>query len=144
MVSKSTKNMITIMKATKAYRKKQKKKDKVPFEVGNLIFESKEDYELFEYIDDNISIVDKCIEDGLISPVSYFYSIIDIRVIQTFWGGEQELYELFPNAADLIFIADDEMYDRNVNEIGSRFFHKIHLMDEKVRRKNKIELKTLK
>ena len=136
--------MITIMKATKAYRKKQKKKDKVPFEVGNLIFESKEDYELFEYIDDNISIVDKCIEDGLISAGAYFNSIIDIRVRQTFWSGEQELYELFPNAADLIYIADDEMYDSNVNEIGSRFFHKIYLMDEKVRRKNKIEIKRIK
>ena len=134
------------MKATKAYRKKQKKKDKVPFEVGNLIFESKEDYELFEYIDDNIRIVDKCIEDGLISAVSYFNSIIDISVIQTFWGGEQELYELFPNAADLIFIADDEMFDSNVNEICSRFFHKIHLKDEKVKQKKikRIDLKSLK
>ena len=136
--------MLTIMKATRFLRKKQKKKDKVPFKVGNLTFESKEDYELFEYIDDNISIVDKCIEDGLISAGHYFSLIEDIRVIQTFWGGEQELYELFPNAADLIFIADDEMYDSNVNEIGSMFFHKIQLMDEKVSRKNKIEIKRIK
>ena len=136
--------MTTIMKATRFLRKKQKKKDKVPFKVGNLIFESREDYELYKYIDDNISIVDKCIEDDLISASHYFSLIEDIRVIQTFWSGEQELYELFPNAADLIFFVDDDMYDSNVNEIGSFFFHKIHLMDEKVKRKNKIEIKRIK
>ena len=50
-------------------------------------------------------------------------------------GGWQELYELFPNAAELIYIDDDddEMFDRNVNEIGSRFFNKIYLKDEKGR-----------
>lgn len=136
--------MKTIMQATTVFRKKQRKKDKVPFKVGNLIFESREEYDLFKYIDDNISIVDKCIEDGLISPVSYFYSIINISVRQTFWGGEQELYELFPNAADFIYIVEDEMYDRNDNEIGSRFFNKIHIKNENPRQKNKIDLKSLK
>ena len=126
-------NMKTIMQATTVFRKKQRKKDKIPFEVGNLIFDSKEEYDIFNYIDDNIRIVDECIEDGLISADAYFNLIIDINVKQTFWGGWQELYELFPNAAELIYIVDDEMFDRNDNEIGSRFFHKIHIKDEKGR-----------
>ena len=125
--------MKTIMQATTVFRKKQRKKDKVPFQVGNLIFESEEEYVIFKHIDDNISIVDECIEDGLISAYAYFNLIRDINVKQTFWGGWQELYELFPNVAELICIADDEMYDNNLNEIGSRFFHKIHVKDEKGR-----------
>ena len=133
MSNKVKENMKTIMQATTVFRKKQRKKDKVPFEVGNLIFESKEEYEIFKHIDDNIRIVDKCIEDGLILADAYFYSIININVKQTFWGGWQELYELFPNAAELIYIVDDEMFDRNDNEIGSRFFNKIYLKDEKGR-----------
>ena len=133
MSNKVKENMKTIMQATTVFRKKQRKKDKIPFEVGNLIFESKEEYEIFKHIDDNIRIVDKCIEDGLISADAYFYSIINISVRQTFWGGWQELYELFPNAADLIYIVDDEMFDRNDNKIGSRFFNKIYLKDEKGR-----------
>ena len=126
-------NMKTIMQATTVFRKKQRKKDKVPFEVGNLIFDSKEEYDIFNYIDDNIRIVDECIEDGLISAYAYFSLIRDINIKQTFWGGWEELYELFPNAAELIYIVDDEMYDRNDNEIGSRFFNKIHIKDEKGR-----------
>ena len=126
-------NMKTIMQVTKAFRKKQRKKDKVPFEVGNLIFESKEEYDKFKHLDDNISIVDECIEDGLISPHSYFNSISDINVKQTVWRGWEELFELFPNAAELVYIADGEMYDDNLNEIGSRFFHKINVKDEKGR-----------
>ena len=135
MSNKVKENMKTIMQATTVFRKKQRKKDKVPFEVGNLIFESKEEYDIFKHIDDNIRIVDKCIEDGLISADAYFNLIININVKQTFWGGWQELYELFPNAAELIYIDDDddEMFDRNDNEIGSRFFNKIYLKDEKGR-----------
>ena len=131
MSNKVKENMKTIMQATTVFRKKQRKKDKIPFEVGNLIFDSKEEYEIFKHIDDNIRIVDKCIQDGLISADAYFNSIININVKQTFWGGRQELYELFPNVAELIYIVDDEMYDRNNNEIGSRFFNKIYLKDEK-------------
>ena len=126
-------NMKIIMQATTVLRKKPRKKDKIPFEVGNLIFESKEEYDRYNYIDDNIRIVDKCIEDGPISADAYFNSIRDINVKQTFWGGWQELYELFPNAAELIYIVDDEMYDKNNNEIGSRFFNKIYVKDEKGR-----------
>ena len=133
MPNKVKENMKTIMQATTIFRKKQRKKDKVPFEVGNLIFESEEEYVIFKHIDDNIRIVDECIEDGLISAYAYFSLIRDINVKQTFRGGWQELYELFPNAADLIYIVDDEMFDRNDNEIGSRFFHKIHIKDEKGR-----------
>ena len=80
-------NMKTIMQATTVFRKKQRKKDKIPFVVGNLIFESEEEYEIFKHIDDNISIVDECIEDGLISAYAYFNLIRDINVKQTFWGG---------------------------------------------------------
>ena len=123
----------TIMQATTALRKKQRKKDKIPFEVGNLIFESKEEYEIFSHIDDIIGIVDEFIEEDLISAVSYFKLIMEINVKQTFWGGWRELFELFPNAAELICIADGDMYDSNVNELGSRFFHKINLQDEKGR-----------
>ena len=133
MLNKAKENMETIMQATTLFRKKQIKKDKVPFEVGNLIFDSKDQYDIFKHIDDNINIIDECIEDGLISAHVYFNLIRDINVRQTFWGGWQELYELFPNAADLIYIADDEMYDNNLNELGSRFFHKIHVKDEKGR-----------
>ena len=132
-MDKAKENMEIIMQVTTLFRKKQIKKDKVPFEVGNLIFDSKEEYDTFKHIDDNISVIDECIEDGLISARVYFSLIKDINVRQTFWGGCQELYEMFPNAADLIYIADDEMYDNNLNELGSRFFHKIHVKDEKGR-----------
>ena len=124
----------TIMQATTALRKKQRKKDKIPFEVGSLIFESKEEYDIFSHIDDIIGIVDECIEEDLISAVTYFKLIMEINVKQTFWGGWMELFELFPNAAELICIVDDDMYDSSFNEVGSRFFHKINLLDEKGRR----------
>lgn len=126
-------NMKIIMQATTVLLKKPRKKDKIPYKVGNLIFESKEEYDRYNYIDDNINKVDKCVEDGLIPAYAYFNSIRDINVKQTCLGGCQELYDLFPNAADLIIIVDDEMYDKTNNKIGSRFFNKIHVEDEKGR-----------
>ena len=126
-------NMKIIMQATTVLLKKPRKKDKIPYKVGNLIFESKEEYDRYNYIDDNINKVEKCVEDGLISAYDYFNSIRDITVKQICLGGWQELYELFPNAADLVIIVDDEMYDKTDNQIGSRFFNKIYVKDEKGR-----------
>lgn len=126
-------NMKIIMQATTVLLRKPRKKDKIPYKVGNFIFESKEEYDRYDYIDDNIDKVEKCVEDGLISAYVYFNSIRDITVKQTCLGGWQELYELFPNAADLVIIVDDEMYDKTDNQIGSRFFNKIHVKDEKGR-----------
>ena len=114
-------------------KRRPRKKDMGAIQVGNLIFESKEEYDRYDYIDDNINKVEKCVEDGLISAYVYFNSIRDITVKQTCLGGWQELYELFPNAADLVIIVDDEMYDKTDNQIGSRFFNKIYVKDEKGR-----------
>ena len=126
-------NMKIIMQATTVLLRKPRKKDKIPYKVGNFIFESKEEFDRYNYIDDNINKVEKCVEDGLISANLYFNSIRDINVKLTCLGAWQELYELFPNTADLVTIFEDDMYDNTNDEIGSKFFHKIHVKDEKGR-----------
>ena len=132
-MEKTSDNMETIMQLTTALTKKQRKKDKVPFEVGSLIFESKEDYDIYSHIDDNIDKIEECIEEELITAHRYFKLVRDIKVKQTFWGGWHELFEIFPNAGECICIADDEMCDSSYDEVASRFFHKIHVYDEEGR-----------
>ena len=124
--------MKQVLKVTGILKDKRKIKDRVPYRIGGLIFRSEHDYKLLKYIDDNISVLEKCIEEGLTNTAFYFCSIKPIKVIQT--QGPQELFELFSNVSDLVYInEDDDLVDINKDKIGTLFFYLFRVKDKKGR-----------
>lgn len=114
--------------------KKLTKKEMAPKQVGNLLFENKEDYKNYRKIDKYIKILNKCVERGDIEAARYFNNLPDIKVQPICRNAWLEVYDLFPNSRNLIFISPDEKYDKTKDKIGSRFFNKFCFKDERGRR----------
>ena len=113
--------------------KKLTKKEMTPKQVGNLVFENKEVYKNYRKIDKYIQIIIKCAEKGDIEVSSYFNELPDIKVQPICRNAWLEVYDLFPNSRNLIFISADEKYDKTKEKIGSRFFNKFCFKNERGR-----------
>ena len=132
MPIKVKENMKKINQFTTVFRKK----DELPFKVGNLIFEDKHSYKKFRKLDKYIKIVDKCVEKGHIQVEDFFNKLRLVEVKQTRHNGYLELFDLFPNSRNFLFISPDVIYDKTLNKIGSRFFRKFDVINERGERVN--------
>ena len=59
-----------------------------------------------------------------------------VEVKQTRHNGFLDLFDLFPNSRNLIFISPDVTYDKTLYKIGSRFFGKFDVINERGERVN--------
>lgn len=117
-------------------KRRPRKKDMVAIQVGNLIFEDKHSYKKFRKLDKYIKIVDKCVEKGYIQVEDFFNMLRVVEVKQTRHNGFLDLFDLFPNSRNLIFISPDVTYDKTLYKIGSRFFGKFDVINERGERVN--------
>ena len=88
-------------------KRRPRKKDMVAIQVGNLIFEDKHSYKKFRKLDKYIKIVDKCVEKGYIQVEDFFNMLRVVEVKQTRHNGFLDLFDLFPNSRNLIFISPE-------------------------------------
>ena len=72
------------------------------FQIGNLLFESKDDYLFYKSIDDHIKETAKLVEKEKINTKEFFDRIEDITVTECCYDAREELDGLFPNAIDLL------------------------------------------
>ena len=126
--------MKQVLKVTGILKDNRKNKDRIPYRIGGLIFRSEDDYKLLKYIDDNVRVLEKCMEEGLTNYAYYFCSIQPIKIIQTNSGWREELIGLFPNVSDLAYYdKDDNLEDINEYKIGTSFFYLFRVKDKKGR-----------
>lgn len=126
--------MKQMLKVTRILRDKCRDKVGVKFRIGGLIFRNEDDYKLLKYIDENVRVLEKCMENFLTDYVYYFCSLPRVRVLQTYKQAWEELYSLFPSVSELVYIVDgNEFKDVNNYQIGSSFFELFIIKDKKSR-----------
>ena len=88
------------------------------YQVGGLIFYTKEDYLVFKNIDKNINQIVKSVKDGIIDLYGLFNNIEKIRVIEIKYEAGKELFDLFEKATDLLSYREEFIEYK----VGSRFY----------------------
>ena len=91
------------------------------YQVGGLIFYTKEDYLVFKNIDKNINQIVKSVKDGIIDFYEVFNNIDKIRVIEFKYNAREELFGLFENATELLYYRETDIEYK----VGCRFYDKI-------------------
>ena len=97
------------------------------FKIHGLLFDSKEDYNIFKNIDKNINQTVKLVNDGIIDIKDVFNNVKKITVRESYYDAGDDLDLIFLNATSLL------MYEgtRFVNDykVGCCFFDKINLIE---------------
>ena len=106
------------------------------FKVGGLIFDSKDDYQLFKDIDRNIIQTAKLVKDGSIDLKEFFNKIKRINVKESYYDACKEMDDLFKNAKKLFSFKivkcndDYNIVKSNIDyKVGFYFFDKINIVE---------------
>ena len=97
------------------------------YKIGGLIFDSVNDYQLFDDIDRNIKQTVKSVEDGSIDLKDFFNKINRINVKESYYDAREEMDGLFKNATDLLCY-EDTRFD-TYYKVGCCFFAKINIIE---------------
>ena len=100
----------------------------IPYKVGGLIFNSKDDYLLFKNIDRNIKQTVKSVEDGDIDIKEVFNSIKIINVKESYYDAVEEMDGLFKNATQLLCYEGNERFQDDY-VVARYFFDKINIIE---------------
>ena len=98
------------------------------YQVGGLIFESKDDYYLFLKIDNDISKKVKLVEKGKITIEEIFSDVKSINVKETYFNAREEMDRLFQDATNLLCYEGTRYHSTNY-ELGKKFFEKINIIE---------------
>ena len=98
----------------------------IPFQVGGLIFDSEDDYQLFKDINRNISLIVKLVQNGIIDLEEFFNKVKNISVKESYYDAREELYGLFDNATGLLCYEGTRFHFDY--KVGSCFFNKINII----------------
>ena len=98
-----------------------------PFKIEGLIFDSVNDYQLFDDIDRNIKQTVKSVEDGSIDLKDFFNKINRINVKESYYDAREEMDGLFKNATDLLCY-EGTRFD-TYYKVGCCFFAKINIIE---------------
>ena len=98
----------------------------IPFNVGGLIFDSKEDYLLFKNIDKNIRDTVKSVKDGRIDLTEVFNNVKTINVEEMYYNAREEMDGLFANATGLLCYEGTIFH--TTYKVGCCFFDKINVI----------------
>ena len=93
---------------------------KKKYRVGDLVFDFKEDYKCFKYVDNNIHEILQSIEEGKVSEKVSDKLNKRIRVKEYIPGGRYDLGPLFPNIEVLLL---------SFNKIAMDFFDRIKVKE---------------
>ena len=97
------------------------------FKIGGLIFDSKDDYQLFKNIDENITQTVKSLEEGSINLEEVFNKVKNITVKECYYDAREELDDLFENTTKLLCYEGTRF---NIDyEVGCCFFRKINIIE---------------
>ena len=97
------------------------------YQVGGLIFDSKDDYQLFKDIDENITHTVKSVENNSIELKEFFNRVKNINVNESYYNAREELDVLFENATRLLCYENTRF---NIDyEVGCCFFTKINIIE---------------
>ena len=97
----------------------------IPFRVGGLLFDSKEDYLFFKNIDKNINTTVESVKNKIIDLKEVFNDIKKINVHEIYYDAIEEMGLLFPNATYLLCYEGTRFI--NDYKVGC-FFDKINVI----------------
>ena len=98
------------------------------FEVGGLIFNSKEDYETLKEIDSNINSIVKLVDEGKVDIKDVFKNIKTFTVREKYYYAREEIDGIFENATWLLIYGDETRFI-NYEKVGRKFFEKIKVIN---------------
>ena len=93
------------------------------FKIGGLIFDSEEDYLVFENIDKNMFKIVDLVDDSIILLNEVFNNVKTIHVKERYYNSREEIYDLFKIAGYLLTLKNTVF--NNDYEVGRCFFDKI-------------------
>ena len=99
-------------------KREPKEEDMVPEIKECLLFETKDSYKKIHMLDKHIKLVEKCINEGIVTFDYFFNSFKRITVLNYGEHGYYYLSRLFPN-----------IYDINFDKVGSRFIKKLNVIN---------------
>ena len=97
------------------------------FIICGLIFDSKEDYNIFKNIDKNIYQTVKLVNDGSIDLKDVFNNVKKINVRECYYDACDNLDEIFINTTSLLIYEDTRFI--NEYKVGCCFFDKINVIE---------------
>ena len=103
-------------------------KTNIPYKVGGLIFDSKDDYKIYKNIDRNIRQIVKSVEAGEIDIKEYFNKVKRISVKECYYDAAEEMDGIFKKATCLLCYEDSEQYEIDY-KVGCCFFDKINIIE---------------
>ena len=98
-----------------------------PFKVGGLIFDSEDDYLLFQNIDRNIKQTVELVKRGRIDLEEFFNNIKIINVKESYCEAREEMDGMFRNAIDLLCFEGTRLVTDY--KVGCCFFKKINIIE---------------
>ena len=98
-----------------------------PFKVGGLIFDSEDDYLLFQNIDINIKQTVNLVKRGVIVLEEFFNKIKIINVKESYCEAGEEMDGIFRNATELLCFEGTRLFDEY--KVGCYFFRKINIIE---------------
>ena len=105
---------------------KSKSKQINNFKIGGLLFDSEEDYKLFEKENLNTDIVVILVKNKIWNIKDYYNRIKNINVRETYYNASEELDGLFDKATALLCY-EDTPYTIEY-KVGCSFFDKINII----------------
>ena len=97
----------------------------IPFKVGGLIFDCKDDFKMFKNIDKKIGELDNSGNDD---DYNYLFSNVrSINVTETYPDAREEMDGLFGNAT-MLLVNENTRFDGDW-KIGCRFFSMINVIE---------------